>query len=450
MSSRRAGRIAAGAAAIALTATIAAPAYAGGDDAGGEGRDFYIDYGWDGRTDAEPQFGTSDDSVYSGDWDGDGDDTLLIRRGRTIHMANLLRVPRADHTFQYGRSSDELYVGDWDGDGVDTVALRRGRTFYFANNAHGRTGLVSQFGRSGDEVLVGDWDGDGHDTLAVRRGATYYFTNSNRHPTVDRVISFGRADDLAHSGDWNGNGRDTLAVQRGRTFYLTNSLSSGSDRVTSYGRSDDVALIGDWTGNGRDSVGVRRAPEGPQVPDGVTGNRAIGYTMMVEYGYSSSQWSCLDNLWRRESGWNHLAANPYSSAYGIPQSLPGSKMASHGSDWRTNPRTQIAWGLDYINGRYGSPCGAWNAFLSKGWYADPPAELADELAKEPSVLEHADPATEESAAESSTSEATTAPAPESSPSQDETPSAEPTAESTTAPTDQPTNEPTSESTQSED
>lgn len=80
------------------------------------------------------------------------------------------------------------------------------------------------------------------------------------------------------------------------------------------------------------------------------------------------QWSCLDALWQRESNWNPSAMNPSSGAYGIPQSLPGSKMASAGADWRTNPATQIRWGLGYIKGRYGSPCGAWGHSQSVGWY----------------------------------------------------------------------------------
>jgi hypothetical protein len=82
----------------------------------------------------------------------------------------------------------------------------------------------------------------------------------------------------------------------------------------------------------------------------------------------ASQFGCLKNLWNRESGWSTTAGNPRSSAYGIPQALPGSKMASMGADWRTNHETQIKWGLKYIKGRYGTPCSAWSAFLNKGWY----------------------------------------------------------------------------------
>jgi hypothetical protein len=102
--------------------------------------------------------------------------------------------------------------------------------------------------------------------------------------------------------------------------------------------------------------------------------RSVGRIMAAERGWGASQFSCLNLLWNRESQWNYRASNPSSSAYGIPQALaapggaPGSKMASAGADWRTNPVTQIKWGLDYIADRYGTPCGAWGHSESAGWY----------------------------------------------------------------------------------
>jgi hypothetical protein len=99
-----------------------------------------------------------------------------------------------------------------------------------------------------------------------------------------------------------------------------------------------------------------------------SGNRLIGCTMLSEFGFGLDQMPALDALWTRESGWNHLAENPYSGAYGIPQALPGDKMASAGDDWRTNPATQIRWGLGYIQDRYGNPDGAWAFFQNNGWY----------------------------------------------------------------------------------
>jgi hypothetical protein len=96
--------------------------------------------------------------------------------------------------------------------------------------------------------------------------------------------------------------------------------------------------------------------------------RIIAQALLSEFGWSQDQFGCLDSLWERESHWNVYADNPSSSAYGIPQALPGSKMSSAGADWATNPITQIRWGLGYIEDRYGSPCGAWGHSESHGWY----------------------------------------------------------------------------------
>ena len=96
--------------------------------------------------------------------------------------------------------------------------------------------------------------------------------------------------------------------------------------------------------------------------------RTIARALLAEFGFGADQFGCLDSLWTRESNWTVNADNPSSSAYGIPQALPGSKMSSAGSDWATNPVTQIRWGLGYIEDRYGSPCSAWGHSQSRGWY----------------------------------------------------------------------------------
>lgn len=80
------------------------------------------------------------------------------------------------------------------------------------------------------------------------------------------------------------------------------------------------------------------------------------------------QFRCLNWLWDRESDWNKYATNPYSGAYGIPQALPGDKMASEGKDWPDSARIQIRWGLKYIRNTYGRPCTAWNHEINYGWY----------------------------------------------------------------------------------
>lgn len=96
--------------------------------------------------------------------------------------------------------------------------------------------------------------------------------------------------------------------------------------------------------------------------------QAIARQMVLNRGWGEGEYSCLYSLWQKESNWNVYAQNRSSGAYGIPQSLPGSKMASAGADWQTNPVTQITWGLGYISGRYGTPCGAWGHSQRVGWY----------------------------------------------------------------------------------
>jgi hypothetical protein len=99
-----------------------------------------------------------------------------------------------------------------------------------------------------------------------------------------------------------------------------------------------------------------------------SGNRAIGCALLLAAGFKLEQMPCLEKLWTKESGWNERSSNSSTGAYGIPQALPGSKMATFGDDWKTNPATQIKWGLSYIKGRYDTPCGAWGHFLDVGWY----------------------------------------------------------------------------------
>ncbi|MFV0254202.1 MAG: G5 domain-containing protein [Beutenbergiaceae bacterium] len=129
-----------------------------------------------------------------------------------------------------------------------------------------------------------------------------------------------------------------------------------------------VVLVGTGTTPRPSGSGSGSTPSLPSGTYSGSDPRAIAQNMLGAYGWGMDQWSCLNSLWQKESNWNPYARNRSSGAYGIPQSLPGSKMASAGSDWRTNPATQIKWGLGYIQNRYGSPCGAWGHSQSRGWY----------------------------------------------------------------------------------
>jgi hypothetical protein len=109
------------------------------------------------------------------------------------------------------------------------------------------------------------------------------------------------------------------------------------------------------------------SPQPPATAASSGSPQQIAEAMLGSFGWSSGQFACLDPLWAQESGWSVTAENP-SGAYGIPQALPGSKMASAGPDWETSAATQIKWGLGYIKDIYGSPCAAWAHEQATGWY----------------------------------------------------------------------------------
>jgi len=97
--------------------------------------------------------------------------------------------------------------------------------------------------------------------------------------------------------------------------------------------------------------------------------KQIAWNIMGWFHWKAKhQFRFLNWLWTRESSWNKYATNPYSGAYGIPQAMPGSKMAACGSDWRTNAKTQIRWGMRYIRHIYGTPRAAWAHEVDDGWY----------------------------------------------------------------------------------
>ncbi|MDR1808546.1 MAG: C39 family peptidase [Propionibacteriaceae bacterium] len=240
----------------------ALPAQAQGVPVGGVGQTFYLNDQFTGAANVTFEYGTATDTVYFGDWNGDGVDTPMIRRGNEYLVRNSNTSGGADLVFNYGNSDDVVLVGDWDGDGIDTVMVRRGNAYYVNNsNATGTADVVFRYGNSDDVVLVGDWDGDGIDTLTVRRGGAYHVSNSNATGTADHVFWYGNWDDTVLVGDWNGDGVDTLGVVRGNHFFLRNSTTTGvSDIDFYYGNATDRPFAGDFNGDGRDTIGVRRPP----------------------------------------------------------------------------------------------------------------------------------------------------------------------------------------------
>ena len=158
--------------------------------------------------------------------------------------------------------------------------------------------------------------------------------------------------------------QDALAEARARAAAEAAAREAAARDATAKAAAQAAARS---TGSGKVEVPATWTPSGGMSPAQA---RATARSMLGAYGFGDGQWGCLDSLWTGESSWNWAARNPSSGAYGIPQSLPASKMSSAGSDWLTNPATQIAWGLGYIKGRYGSPCAAlafWQG-NSPHWY----------------------------------------------------------------------------------
>ncbi len=113
------------------------------------------------------------------------------------------------------------------------------------------------------------------------------------------------------------------------------------------------------------SLAIRQV-ESAREPQGA---KLVAKALIAEkYQWTEEQYSCLNKLWTKESHWNYKARNKVSGAHGIAQALPATKMEVVGTDWRTNPVTQISWGLKYINERYDSPCKAWSKFKRSRWY----------------------------------------------------------------------------------
>lgn len=212
-------------------------------------------------------------------------------------------------------------------------------------------------------------------TAAVAGGAALVavptltgFTSSSPSatPTAKDVASTREAPahHIAYPADPTGLGREMLPTPPKPKPVVTpkaTTETNGSERASrSTSRSQ---LSGSSSSSG--SSGSGSGGSGRSASSGSP--KAIAQAMLADRGWSG-QFSCLNSLWTKESGWRTTADNPSSDAYGIPQALPGSKMATAGSDWRTNPATQIEWGLDYIADVYGTPCAAWSHSQANNWY----------------------------------------------------------------------------------
>ena len=223
---------------------------------------FHLNDAWTGTANISFSWGVRSDEVLVGDWNGDGKDTVALRRGNTFAFTNNVSPTAAPKfTVSFGRPEDEVLVGDWNGDGKDTLMLRRGNTFHVKNTlTSGAADKSFTYGTAKDIVLAGDWNGDGQDTLAVRRGNRYFINNSLRGGAASVVVTYGRSNDDVYVGSFTTQRTaDSLAVRRGHTYFISNTIRSGAaDRTVIYGRVSDETLVGDWNGDGADTLGVRR------------------------------------------------------------------------------------------------------------------------------------------------------------------------------------------------
>jgi hypothetical protein len=159
---------------------------------------------------------------------------------------------------------------------------------------------------------------------------------------------------------------EQLASLKNTSVYLEQQYRIGLEANASNPGSGGGGGDGGGGGGGGDAGGGFTVP-GNEVNNAAAAQH-FAMVQLASMGFGSSDGFCLIWLWNRESGWRTNAYNASSGAYGIPQSLPGSKMANYAADWRTNYETQVMWGLLYIMGRYGSPCAAWSHSESVGWY----------------------------------------------------------------------------------
>jgi hypothetical protein len=184
-----------------------------------------------------------------------------------------------------------------------------------------------------------------------------YLTTSNGSGAASM---FDAIDGLGHSGS-------VAALEQERMTIIEMDSAAKTLTIDSKPAMADPTMLQQQTTQSEETGGTGVTTTAP--PADPTAAESDAKSLLASYGWdNNTQWTCLYDLWEEESGWNVYAENPYSGAYGIPQSLPASKMAMFGSDYLTDPVTQIKWGLYYINGTYGTPCAAWQNEVDYGYY----------------------------------------------------------------------------------
>ncbi|WP_214105321.1 FG-GAP repeat domain-containing protein [Acrocarpospora catenulata] len=213
-------------------------------------------------------YGNSPMVPITGDWDGDGKDTVSTYDPTTgrFYISNNPASGQAQYTFLYGDSYAVPFVGDWDGDGKDNVGVRMGNVFFMRTSPVSSATETTQSVAYGDAPMIplaGDWDGDGKDTVSAYDPASGKFLLSNNPATgqAQYVFRYGDPNAVPFVGDWDGDGKDNVGVRMGGGFYLRTSAVTSATETThsvAYGDSGDLPVIGDWDGDGKDSQGIVR------------------------------------------------------------------------------------------------------------------------------------------------------------------------------------------------
>ncbi|MBK7452260.1 MAG: InlB B-repeat-containing protein [Anaerolineales bacterium] len=205
-----------------------------------------------GFADIAINYGLGGDYPITGDWDGNGTDTIGIYRNGIFYLRNSNTIGFADLEFAFGLPGDQPVSGDWDGDGTDTIGVYRNGQFLLRNsNSAGPEDMSFYLGNPGDVGIAGDWDGDGLDTTGVFRpsNGVIFLKNTNVSGFADIAINYGLANDQPVIGDWNDDGTDTIGVYRNGSFYLRNSNTIGfADIVFALGIPGDMPISGNWDG----------------------------------------------------------------------------------------------------------------------------------------------------------------------------------------------------------
>lgn len=205
-----------------------------------------------GFADVQINYGLPGDCPLTGDWDGNGTDTIGIYRNGNFYLRNSNTIGFADLVFTFGTTGGQPVAGDWNGDGIDTIGLYRGNVITFElrnSNTAGAPQMVFSLGNPGDVGIAGDWNGDGIDSTGVFRptNGALYLKNANTTGFADIQINYGLAGDYPVTGDWNKDGVDTIGIYRNGTFYLRDSNTIGfADKVFALGVLGDMPISGNW------------------------------------------------------------------------------------------------------------------------------------------------------------------------------------------------------------